>query len=308
MRLRYWTWLFGVQVVWASSYVAMKVAVGEMPVGGVVFLRYGIASLGFLAIWGLTTFPRFARRDLALIAALGVFNFALTPILQVTGLRYTQAIDASILISFEPLITVLAATIALRERPTRRTMLALLLATMGLMILSGVSLPGGGGSRQIRLIGNLLFLAGLVFEAAVSVGGRALGPRYRADHLIGAMMMAGFLAGAAVNAPTLGGMDFGQITWQGWSAVLFLGLGCSIFTYVVWFRVLKVVPVNQVALSLFIQPLAGTLLGSSLLGETINLRTLLGALLICLSLIWWQVREIRAIEVGVAEEPAEVRG
>lgn len=308
MRLRYWTWLFGVQVVWASSYVAMKVAVGEMPVGGVVFLRYGIASLGFLIIWGLTSFPRFARRDLALIAALGVLNFALTPILQVTGLRYTQAIDASILISFEPLITVLVATIALRERPTKRTMLALFLATMGLMILSGVSLPGGGGGRQIRLIGNLLFLASLVFEAAVSVGGRALGPRYRADHLIGAMKMAGFLAGAAVSAPTLGRMDFGQITWQGWSAVLFLGLACSIFTYVVWFRVLKVVPVNQVALSLFIQPLAGTLLGSSLLGETINLRTLLGALLICLSLIWWQVREIRAVEVRVAEEPAEVTG
>jgi len=43
----------------------------------------------------------------------------------------------------------------------------------------------------------------------------------------------------------------------------------------------------------------------ALLGEEINLRTLLGALLICASLIGWQVREIRVInKVDAAEEGA----
>jgi drug/metabolite transporter (DMT)-like permease len=296
MKLKHWLWLLVVQIIWASSYVAMKVAVSEMPVSGVVFLRYGIAAVGFTGIWLFSGFPRLARRDLLLIVLLGGLSFALAPILQITGLQYTQAVDVSILISFEPLITVLVAAIALREHPSRRTIITLAIATAGLMILSGASMSGEAGSRSLRLLGNLLFLFALVFEGAVSVSGRALTVRYRPDHLIGAMMIAGFIAATLINAPVIAATDFGSITWRGWSAVLFLGLGCSIFTYVAWFRVLKDVPVNRVALSLYIQPVAGTLLGILLLGETVDASTLVGAFVICASLIWWQVRENKLAE------------
>ena len=306
MKLKHWLWLLLVQTIWASSYVAMKVAVGEMPVSGVVFLRYGIAALGFIGIWLASGFPQLGKRDLLLIAMLGGLSFALAPILQITGLQFTQAVDVSILISFEPLITVLVAAIALRERPKRRTMTALVIATAGLMILSGVSLSGGDSAQPLRLLGNFLFLFALVFEGAVSVSGRALTVRYRPDHLIGAMMIAGFLAGTMINAPAIAAIDFSGITWRGWSAVLFLGLACSIFTYVVWFRVLKDVPVNRVALSLYIQPIAGTLLGLLLLGETVDVSTLLGALVICASLIWWQVRENNLANASLDERADQV--
>ena len=294
MKLKYWLWLFLIQSLWASSYIAMKVAVAELPVSGVVFLRYGIAGLGFILFWTFTGFPRLTWRDLALIIGLGVVNFALSPVLQITGIQYTQAVDVSILISFEPIMTVLVAAMALRERPNRRTMLALAVATLGLLVLSGVSLSGDAGAHQLRLLGNLLFLTALVFEGMVSVSGRALTARYRADHLIGAMMIAGFLAGTAVNGSSIAAIDFGAISGGVWAAVLFLGLGCSIFTYVVWFKVLRTVPVNRVALSLFVQPVVGSILGSLLLAEVVNRQTLAGALLICLSLIWWQIRENRA--------------
>ena len=301
MAVRYWVWLIVVQSVWASSYVAMKMAVAEVPVAGVVFLRYGIAALGFLILWRFTGFPRVARRDLALLILLGAGNFALTPILQLTGIQYTQATDVSILIAFEPLITVLVAAMALRELPNRQTMITFFIATIGLFILSGVNVAGGS-FPWLRLFGNLLFLFGLVFEAGVSVGGRALTQRYRPDHLIGLMMMAGFLANGVVNAPTIGRLNLGAISMSVWGAVLFLGLACSIFTYVVWFRVLKVVPVNRVALSLFVQPVVGIILGGTILGETINAGTIAGAVLICVSLVAWQVREMN-LAASIEFEP-----
>jgi drug/metabolite transporter (DMT)-like permease len=294
MKRQYWFWLVLAQVIWASSYIAMKVAVESMPVSVIVFLRYGIASAGFLCIWLFSGLPRLQRRDWVWIVGLGVFNFALSPTLQILGVSYTQAADASVLIAFEPIITVLVATLALRERPSNRTLLALLIATMGLMILSGVTGSADNRLNQIRLLGNLLFLSSLVFEAAVSVSGRALAPRYRADHLIGSMTIAGFLIGGAINAPTIGRWDFGSIPASGWGAVLFLGLACSVFTYIIWFSILKNVPVNRVALSLFIQPVAGTILGATLLHEVVNPRMLVGALIICVSLIWWQLREMAA--------------
>ena len=96
MRLSHWVWLFLVQFCWTGSYVAMKWAGEEMPVGVVVFLRYGLASAGFLAgniFWGL---PRVEKRDLALVALVGALNFAAAPAMQIASLRYTQAIDVSI--------------------------------------------------------------------------------------------------------------------------------------------------------------------------------------------------------------------
>ena len=53
---------------------------------------------------------------------------------------------------------------------------------------------------------------------------------------------------------------------------------------------IKVVPVNHVALSLFFQPVVGTLIGYTFLGETIGAQSLIGAVLVVASLAWWQVR------------------
>ena len=110
MSAIHWFWLVVVQSVWASSYIAMKFAVAEMPVGGVLFLRYGFASLLFILGWAKLGWPRFTKKEFFILSLLGVFNFGLAPAMQVTSLKYTQAIDVSIVIALEPLITVLLAS------------------------------------------------------------------------------------------------------------------------------------------------------------------------------------------------------
>jgi len=288
-----WIWLFLVQSAWTGSYAAMKLAASEMPVGVVVFLRYGLASLGLLIGSIFTGLPRFSRRDFGLVVLLGALNFALAPTMQVTSLLYTQAIDVSILIALEPMMTVLIAAIALRERPGRPTLLALAVGTTGMLILSGVGFQGVGVAGRERLFGNVLFVSSLLCEAALTVAGRRLAPRYKPSQAIAAMKMAGFLTAALVYAPTIRATDFGAITVKGWGSVFYLALLPSIFAYVVWYRIIKVVPVSQVALSLFIQPLVGTWIGYAFLGESIGANTLIGAALVCCSLAWWQAWAVR---------------
>ena len=82
----------------------MKWAGDEMPVGVVVFLRYGFASAGFLVGNLFSGLPRVGKRDLGLVALVGALNFAAAPALQIASLRYTQAIDVSILIALEPML------------------------------------------------------------------------------------------------------------------------------------------------------------------------------------------------------------
>ena len=290
MRPQYWLWLFVVQFFWTGSYVAMKWAGDEMPVGVVVFLRYGGASLGFLIGNLFNGPPRWHRSDLGLLALLGALTFALAPTLQIASLRYTQAIDVSIVIALEPMLTGLVAALLLKEHISRRTAFALAIGTAGIFLLSGVGLPSGEGWAAPRLLGNLMFFASLLFEVAVTISGRRLGYRYRPSDAVQAMMLAGFATAAVVYAGSIAAMDFGAPSMRAWGSVVYLALGPSIFSYTLWYRILREVPANRVALSLFFQPLIGTFLGYFLLGEMIGWETVVGGGLVVGGLAWWQAR------------------
>jgi drug/metabolite transporter (DMT)-like permease len=290
---RHWILLVLTQSLWAASYVGMKVAGQEMPVGLVVFLRYGLASLLLLSAAPWNGLPRLEWRDWLLVVFLGALNFTLAPALQITSLKYTQAIDVSILIALEPTLTVLLAALALRERPSRSTIWALLVGSLGMLILSGVGFSSEVATAPNRLLGNLLFTASLLCEAAVTVAGGRLAGRYPPSHSVLAMKAAGFVTAAVFFAPVILGVDVTQISAKGWASVVFLAVLPSVVCYTIWYRVIKVVPVSHVALSLFVQPIVGAAIGYTLLGETIGYETVLGALLVSASLAWWQVRALR---------------
>ena len=216
--------LFLTQSIWAGSYVGMKLAGQEMPVGLIVFLRYGLASLLLLSAAPWNGLPRLDRRDWLLVAFLGALNFALAPTLQISSLKYTQAIDVSILIALEPPLTVLLATLALRERPSGTTIRALAVGTLGMLILSGVGFSSEVATAPNRLLGNVLFTASLLCEASVTAAGGRLARRYPASHSVLAMKAAGFLTAAVVFAPVILSADVSNVSWKGWASVIFLAV------------------------------------------------------------------------------------
>ncbi len=280
MNLRTWLWLLAAQSVWAGSYLAMKFAGDELPVGVVVTLRYGLASLGFLALILPRGLPQFDRRDWLLIGALGVLNFTVSPVLQVTALRHTQSIDVAILVALEPVLTVLMAALFLREGLTLRTVVAGALGVAGALILSGVGLGPGGGFTAERLWGNGLFLLSILCEVSVTVAGGRIARRYDPLVAMAALKTVGFLASAIVFAGVWGRVEFVDVTARAWISIIYLAWDASLFSYAVWYWAIRQAPVRKVALSLFVQPVIGALLGYLLAGEIIGWNTALGALLI----------------------------
>ena len=218
----------------------MKIAGQEMPVGLIVFLRYGLASLMLLSAAPWNGLPRLDRRDWLLVAFLGALNFTLAPTLQISSLKYTQSIDVSILIALEPTLTVLLATLALRERPSGTTIRALGVGTLGMLILSGVGFRGDLATAPNRLLGNVLFTASLLCEASVTVAGGRLARRYPASHSVLAMKAAGFFTAAVVFAPVILSADVSNVSWKGWASVIFLAVLPSVVCYTLWYRVIKV--------------------------------------------------------------------
>jgi drug/metabolite transporter (DMT)-like permease len=283
-----WLTLAACQTIWAGSYVAMKFAGAELPVGAVVTLRVAIASLLFLPLVFRNGFPHIAGRDWALIAGLGALNFTISPSLQVASLRYTQAIDLSILVAVEPIMTVLLAAVVLRERLGPRTRAAGAIALAGTLVLSGVvGAPGAEVTRE-RLIGNGMYIAATLCEISVTLAGGRLARRYDPLAAMGLMKMAGFAAAAVLYAGVWSDVSVEAVSGRAWGSVIYLGAAASVFGYGVWYWVLREVPVSQAALSLFLQPVAGTLFGYVLAAERVGWSTAAGGALILGALAWQQ--------------------
>lgn len=287
LSLRIWLILAACQTIWAGSYVAMLFAGAELPVGAVVTLRFGLASLLFLPLVLRQGLPRIERRDWALILGLGALNFTLSPSLQVASLRYTQAIDVSILVALEPLMTVLLAAVLLRESLNPRTWAAGAMAMAGALALSGVGLPGVEVTRE-RLLGNAMYIAATLCEVSVTLAGGRLARRYDPLAAMGLLKTAGFLAAAVLYAGVWNDVDFGAISAKAWGSIVYLGAAASVIGYGTWYWVLRQVPVSQAALTLFLQPIAGTLFGYLLAGENVGWNTLVGGVLILGALAWQQ--------------------
>jgi drug/metabolite transporter (DMT)-like permease len=72
---------------------------------------------------------------------------------------------------------------------------------------------------------------------------------------------------------------FGQITqipWDGWLAILFLGIFCSGIAYIFWYGALKVLPVAQTGAFLYIEPIITVIVAAIVIQEAISVASLAG--------------------------------
>lgn len=297
MNLRYWLLLIAAQTIWASSYTAMKLALAELPFSLVIVLRYGAVAVFFLTYWCIRGFPVLDKRIVLGSFVIGFMNFYGSQSLQLHGLQHTQAIDVSILILFEPMLTVLMAYFFLKERISKNLWIVLLVSMFGFFMISDIRLSADGfAMSKMRLYGNALFLGALIFESICSVFGKFFTQKNHAFDAMGLLMSFGGVVGFVMHAPEVMTYSYAQVSGKVWWSMAFLALGCSVFAYTAWYYAISKVRVQFVALSLFLQPIVGSIVGYMVLGEQLSARTLIGATIISIGLVWWQTKRSQFLE------------
>lgn len=291
-------------VCWSLSYALSKHLMlrGYHPLE-ITFLRhfFGLFPLLFLALRGgrrSALVRRVARwrdprsgasewRIDLRIVAVGLLTFFLSPVLQMKGLSLSRAIDSSLMIAIEPLVTILLAVAVLREKLGAVRGVSILLAIAGALVLSDASWEKLVGFSDARLVGNAIFLSSLVFEALYSILSKPVLDRRPPELFSAAAVFTGVSAllihnlvrdGAARAsglAPLIASGSAGD-----WAAVLFMGLLCTGFAYYFWMAVLSKVSLSSMAMTLYLQPVLGMVWGDLFLGERITASTLGGAALI----------------------------
>jgi drug/metabolite transporter (DMT)-like permease len=120
----------------------------------------------------------------------------------IASLRLTGVAASTVLVSTQPVFSVLLSALFLGERPRRRTLVAIGLALAGVAVVAGGDLLG----ERSRVAGDLLALLGAVFAAGYLVVGRAA--RALAPLPAWLVLVNGSAAAAAGAAVLAGGISF----------------------------------------------------------------------------------------------------
>jgi drug/metabolite transporter (DMT)-like permease len=295
--------------LWAGTYTAGKIALGELSPVELNALRFTLAALVLCPVLvrnrrELLTLAR-DRWALVTLVQLILLGWVLNKTLEYVGLALSTAAEVALLISTESLFTAVLSWVVLRERVTRAGMLALVAGLIGAYLIVARGLVpnlGAGAAGGWRIAGDLLVILSLFVEAIYTVRGKTVLGRWP-PLLFTALTITGSLvvwlpAGAIAVAHS----GWPPLTLPGMLAVLYMAVVSTAIAYWLWFRGLSVVDGSAAAPLLFIQPLLGTALAVWLLHDALSWATLVGGMLILASLMLVMRGGSRAVE-PVADEP-----
>ncbi len=281
-----WLFLILANVLWATSYVTSKIVLQELSVPMLLALRLGLAGcilLPFL-IFKRKEF-HLTRRDLWPLALLSLIGFILNKLLEFGGLALSTASDIALLIAAESLFTAALSWWLLREKFRWRMLISLLIGFVGVYLVVGQgllpTLSGQGGIT--RLVGDLLIVLALLSEAFYTVRGKVLLTRYSpllvtAAAIVGSLFFWGPVAGWEVLRA-----GWPRLSLISWFCLVWLALMTTVIAYLAWFHGLSQIESSRASSTLLIQPLLGTMLAVLLLHDGLTRYTIIGGVLIVIS-------------------------
>lgn len=286
--------------IWGASFLFMRIAVPELGSLPTAFLRASLGALGLLAfVLVLRPVWQFHSKFKACLL-LGAINAGLPSVMYCLAAQVLPAGYSSIFNATTPLMSVLVGALFFGEGLTANKAAGVALGLLGVAVLTRTGPVDFDLSLLLGAAACLVATTCYGFAGFLTrswLGGLGLDNRLVAfASLAGAsLFQLPLLAGSLAWQPPTG--------WGGpavWLSLAGLGLVCTAFAYVLYFRLLSDIGPIKASTTTFLIPPFGVLWGALLLGEPLTWDYLPGCLLIGLAL--WLV--IRPSATGVAAAKA----
>ncbi len=258
--------------LWGTSFMFGKIALQDMGPAYLVLYRFILASVVLIPFVPRDR-PRISRRDVGLLV-LGAFLMGpIMFLLQFEGLDRTTASSAALIVGTIPPMMAIGGFLVDGERPMRLAWIAIGLSAIGVGLLVG----GPGTGRTV--VGD-----GLVFISMVASVAWTLLTR-RLAHRIGVLTTTAFLFGTGTLfllpfAVALEGAPPFLLSADGYIAIVALGVICTAVTFWLWNWGFQRTEAARAGVFVNLEPLVGSVLGVTLLGEHLGPFALMGGTLV----------------------------
>lgn len=254
---------------WGANFVLAAPVLADLSPLWAAALRFllGAGLMLAIAVGQGEDLRGLAKRHAGTYLLLGLVGIAGFNLLFFQAMKTTSADNGALIMATNPLLTTLLAAALLRERASRRQLIALPVALAGVAVV--VSHGSVARLLQLQLAqGDLLMLAANLTWAAFNVGSRRLMP---ATSPVGntALMMA---AGAAILTAVAigGGGAFVLPGLRAGLALLVMAVAGTVLAYLFWGLAIRQLGAGRTSLFLNLVPVFAMLVG----GLSGNLPTL----------------------------------
>ena len=270
-----------VALIWGSTFVLVKEAVSQVKPLSFIALRFALATLT-MALLFRRRLRTLGRRGLLAGALIGLFLTAGYGF-QTAGLQYTTASKAGFITGLSVVIVPFAAWLILGRRPASNGLAGVILATIGLALLSLQM-----GERLAIGRGDLLVLACSLSFALHIVTVGAFAPRM--DPLALATAQIGVVALVSGVLALIVERDGSGFSGLVWFAALFTGLLATALAFAVQTAAQVFTTPTHTALIFATEPVFAALFGYLLAEERLTGRALLGCGLILAGMVVAELR------------------
>ena len=265
---------------WGTSGFSGRIVADRAGLGplDIAWHRMAIGAVVLLAGFALTRRRRSATptpltrgtavRLVLVGAGLAAYQFAYFAAVATAGV----SIATLVALGLAPLLIAVGAALLGHGRPDRATLVALVVALVGLVLLVGISAGADTGTTVV--LGALLAVGSALGYAVVTLAGGGVPAGVP-------VTLAGFAGGALLLTPLAlaTGLRF-TADPVALAVLLYLGVVPSALAYAMFFRGLQTVPGAVASIVTLLEPLTATALATAFLGERLSPGALAGGLLV----------------------------
>jgi drug/metabolite transporter (DMT)-like permease len=275
-------------LLFGSTFVVMRDSVRAAAPTAFLCARFGVGAIALLGFAQL----RLARPAGLLRPSLIAGSALLVGyLLQTVGLQYTNTSTSAFITYLLVVLVPVFAAIQHREMPPRIVIVAVVVTTAGLWLLTG-------GVESIGK-GELLTLGcAAAYAMHILLVGRWAN-RFNAIWFTG-MQLAVVSIGCFIPGLLQGGYAFGAVAWRG---AIYTGIGASAIALTLQVNSQLLLPPTRTALLLMLEPVSAAFIGYAV-GERLGVGGAFGAVLILVGVTAAEVGDARKLNEYKAEWPA----
>ncbi len=250
--------LFGANLIYAANYIFAKdVMNGYVQPFGFILLRVVGALILFWGLHWAMSKEKIDKKDFPRIIFCGLFGVAINQLLFFKGLNWTSPINASILMTTNPVLVLLFSAIFLGMKLTWTRILGIVLGLCG-----AVLLIVHGSSEAVNLNGSFGDLCVFINSASYGIYLVMVKPLMKKYKPLTVIKWV-FLFGLFFVIP-FGFEEFTQINWQSmptdiYLKVLYVIIGTTFFAYLFNIFGLKVLNPSIASTYIYLQPVLATM-------------------------------------------------
>lgn len=272
--------------VWGSTFLAIRVGVHEVPPFLLAAVRFFTAGVVMYAGLRLRGTPALVRREWVAASVLGALIFLVDyGCLFWAEQRVPSGIAAVVLATIPVFITLLEIAFLRTQRLTVRLALALLVGLCGVAVLMNHSFSLG--EVPINRAGAIALLVAAVTWSIATILTRRLPLPASKPMSAAAQMLSGGALLFVLTAVSgeFKGFRVQAVSWNAWFALIYLIIAGSIVGFTAYVWLLHYESPTKVGTYAYVNPVVAVALGYFIGGESAGPRTVLGTLLILVSVV-----------------------